>query len=148
MKKYEVDGKVRAVNAFTGTLARLGLGGRMVILRTTGRRSSQPREVTVSPIEVDGTRYLVCSYGAVGWVHNVRASGRAELRRGRSTESVMLTEVDGEAAVPVLQAYFAREKYVRPYYGVPDEPTAADFAAEAEAHPVFRISKIGDTGPA
>ena len=138
-KRYVVDGRVRAVNAVVRTMAQLGISGRRVSMTTAGRRSGDRRSVPVTPVDVEGKRYIVSPYGEVGWVHNVRSNPHVELRRGSRTERAVLTELPAGGRAPILEAYVATEEITRPYFGVPERPTTADFAAVAAAHPVFVI---------
>jgi deazaflavin-dependent oxidoreductase (nitroreductase family) len=69
-----------------------------VKLITTGRRSGEPRQVTLYAFE-DGERVVVV--GSVGgaatdpaWVGNLRAEPRATLRIGRDVRDVRAMEVD------------------------------------------------------
>jgi deazaflavin-dependent oxidoreductase (nitroreductase family) len=75
-------------------------GGITVVLTVPGRRSAAPQHVTLFPIEVGGTRYLLSQYGASDWVRNLRAAGRGELRRKGRTEAIAVRLVPGE--LPVL----------------------------------------------
>jgi hypothetical protein len=94
----------------------------------------------VTPIAVDGSRYLVAPYGAVGWVYNIRAAGHAGLRRGPDESKITATEVDGTEAAAVLMAYHADlERIVGNYFDLPAEPDLDDFLAVVPDHPVFRI---------
>jgi len=142
-KTYRVTAFRRFVNTITSFLARRGKGPASE-LTTIGRRSGLPRTVPVTPILVEGRRYLVSPYGAVGWVHNIRTSGTATLSRGGRDERIEVVEVSAEEAGPVLMAYWKDlRRIVGPFFDVPDEPTVADFIAEAAAHPVFRIETGG-----
>ncbi len=105
-----------------------------------GRRSGTPQTVPVTPIEVAGERYLVAPYGAVGWVHNVRAAGGGSLSRGGITEEITVQECTAEEAGPVLHEYHRDlKRIVGPYFDVSDEPTVQNFTAVAVDHPVFKI---------
>ena len=138
-KQYKVTGMRRAMNRAASTLSRLGRGPSWE-LTVTGRRSGEPRIVPVTPVELNGSRYLVAPYGTVAWVHNIRAAGEATLSRGSSTDHVSVTEVDDEEAGPVLAVYYdALERIVGAYFDVPKEPTVDDFIAASADHPVFRI---------
>jgi deazaflavin-dependent oxidoreductase (nitroreductase family) len=134
-KEYEVS---RGVNRFTSWMARRGLG-RTHLMTTTGRKSGEPRQVPVSPISHDGVEYLVSPYGAVSWVHNVRANPTVELRLGSTRRTVRLEEVGGAVAAPIVAAYHARERFARPYMDVPEQPAVEDFAAASDSFPVFKV---------
>ena len=87
----------------------------------------------------DGVRWLVAPYGVVNWVRNARASGEVTLRRGRRSETVKVTEVEPDAAVPVLRTYLKQVPITRPYFDVRPESPDEAFAQEFPRHPVFRI---------
>jgi len=138
-KQYRMSAFRRGVNAVASFAARRGKGPSWE-LTTVGRKSGRLRTVPVTPIEVEGLRYLVSPYGTVGWVHNIRATGAGTLRRGGQDEEITVTEVGDEEAGTVLARYHDDlERIVGAYFDVPDDPTIADFVAEAAAHPVFRI---------
>lgn len=67
-KQYEVTPSTVRVNRLTSSMARLGMG-RTEVMTTMGRQTGQPRAVPVSPIEIDGVKYIVSPYGEVSWVH-------------------------------------------------------------------------------
>jgi hypothetical protein len=93
----------------------------------------------VRPIEYDGTWYLVAPYGPVGWVRNIRASGRAVLTRRGQNQDIAVTEVPPTASAEVLRAYARAVPVTRPYFDTDPNGSLEGFAAEATAHPVFRI---------
>ena len=134
----------RLGNALIKPLARLGLAGRRTHLlsvpgRKTGRRYATPVQLVLQ----DGRRWLVAPYGERSWVKNARAAGSVELTRRLRTELVGIEEVEAEEAAPVLRDYLRKTPIVRPYFeAVPDSPLEA-FAAEADRHPVFRITEPG-----
>jgi deazaflavin-dependent oxidoreductase (nitroreductase family) len=70
-----------------------------VTLTTTGRRSGEPRPVTLYAFE-DGERLVIV--GSAGgqaedpsWVHNLRTAPLATLKRGKTTRAIRAREVDG-----------------------------------------------------
>jgi deazaflavin-dependent oxidoreductase (nitroreductase family) len=138
-KKYRVTTGKRVVSALMGWLARRGLGN-FVVLTTRGRTSGEPREVTVSPIVVDGVEYLVSPYGDSAWVLNVREDPHVSITRGGTTREVEVVEVTGSRP-EVVEAYYHREAFARQFMDVPEEPTVADFAAVADRFPVFEIPR-------
>jgi F420H(2)-dependent quinone reductase len=58
---------------FNRFAAAIGLGSAET-LTVVGRFSKKPQKIPVSPIEVNGVRYLVSTYGESQWVKNVRAN--------------------------------------------------------------------------
>src|SRR5215212_978841 len=85
---------VRLGNVFTTTLLRAGVRlmgfGKypMYLLTVRGRKSGQPRTVSIAIMEQEGKRYLGAPFGAVNWVRNLRSAGEAVLTRGRRSETV------------------------------------------------------------
>jgi hypothetical protein len=75
-------------------------------------------------------------------VRNVRAAGRAELRLGRRTEPVLLTEVPVEDRLPVLRVYLQRWGWEvgRFVEGLTKHSTDAEVMAVAPGMPVFRVT--------
>jgi deazaflavin-dependent oxidoreductase (nitroreductase family) len=105
--------------------------GFVAILTVSGRRSGAPVQVTLFPVAVDGTWYLLSQYGVTGWVRNLRAAGRGELGRKGRTETFTATEVDGDERDRVIDAFHA--KTPKPFSRDFDQrPSAAD-------HPTFRM---------
>jgi F420H(2)-dependent quinone reductase len=97
-------------------------------LVVTKRVSKQPQKIPITPIEVDGTKYLVSAYGETAWVKNVRANPDITLGGVGYTA----TETPVEARKPILDAYRAKVgKYADDQFR--QLPDAAD-------HPVFRLT--------
>ncbi|MFF5174482.1 nitroreductase family deazaflavin-dependent oxidoreductase [Micromonospora sp. NPDC000089] len=120
-------------------LAKLGVGPAQLLI-TRGRRTGLPRAVPVVPVRHDGRLYLVAPYGPVPWVHNARAAGHVQLRRGRTTREYAVREVTapGEAG-PVLKRYAAVASATRSWFAARPDSPVAEFAAEADRHPVFAL---------
>ena len=66
-----------------------------VVLTVPGRKTGKPRSTPVTPMEVDGERYVVNGYPGADWVDNVRAAGEVTLARGRRTERVRMVGAVG-----------------------------------------------------
>jgi deazaflavin-dependent oxidoreductase (nitroreductase family) len=133
---------LRVPNPVIVALQRLGLAiGTMRLLSVPGRKSGRLRTTPVSPLTVDGWRYIVAGHEGFDWVKNVRAAGWGILARGRKEERVILVELPVEERGPVLRQ-FPREvphgvQFFRHPYGVSGEPE--EFAALAPRCPVFRV---------
>jgi deazaflavin-dependent oxidoreductase (nitroreductase family) len=146
-KTYQMNAFAQFGNTMSGLIIRLGVGpAGMRLLRTRGRKSGLQRTTPVYLIRYQDSWWLVSPYGGVGWVHNVRASGEAELLRGSKIERVRLAEAAAEEAAPVLRAYLKQAKLVvGPYFDVtPSSPDEA-FVTEAARHPVFRVTEASSS---
>lgn len=84
----------------------MGFGGESpVVLTVPGRKSGAPRSTPVTPMTVDGRRYVVGGFPGADWVQNVRAAGEVTLTRGRNTEHVRMVELSPDEAKPLLRAF-------------------------------------------
>ncbi len=140
-KEYRVGVVRRMINRMVAR--RLGKGkamGDTVLLTTLGRKTGLERTTPITLARLDGHRYLVAPYGAVGWVHNLRDSGVAELSMGGEVEEITVTEVDAATAAPVLKKYVNEVSVVRSYFDVDKDDPVDKFEAEASRHPVFQIN--------
>ena len=117
-------------------LARLGVGPAWS-LTTRGRRTGQLRKTPVIAISKGGRLWLVAPYGEVAWVHNARAAGLVHLSRGRTRGTYRVRQVSAEEAGPVLQQYVQIASATRGYFAASVDAPVADFAAEANQHPVL-----------
>jgi hypothetical protein len=109
----------------------VGLGAAET-LTVMGRFSKKPQKIPVSPIEVNGVRYLVSTYGESHWVKNVRANPTIAL----NGIEYLAAEIPVAARKPILDAFKAKfAKYVDDYFR--QLPNDAD-------HPVFSLTtKMG-----
>ncbi|MDL9937421.1 nitroreductase/quinone reductase family protein [Gordonia sp. ABSL1-1] len=113
-------------------------------LTVAGRVSGQPQRVPVNPLTLPGGDYLVSVRGQTQWVRNVRAAGRAELRRGRRSETVVPTEVAVADRAPIIRAYLDRWGWEVGRFlpvGVDADATEAELARVAADIPVFVLSR-------
>jgi deazaflavin-dependent oxidoreductase (nitroreductase family) len=142
-REFRMSAVRRFGNGVMSQLVARGVGPKDTYLLTVnGRTSGVPRTTPVLVLTRAGERWLVAPYGTVNWVRNVRAAGKLTLRRGGGVETVGVTEVTPEEAGPVLKEYVDKVKLVRPYFDAAADAPAADFAAEADRHPVFRIGDV------
>lgn len=63
-------------------------GDSVAILTHFGRTSGRMYRVKIWWVEVEGELWIGSLDATRGWVRNVRATGRAEIERGRGTERV------------------------------------------------------------
>jgi deazaflavin-dependent oxidoreductase (nitroreductase family) len=157
-RPYRVGLFVRANNAVMRSLIRAGARiGTFAVLTVPGRRTGRPVHVPLVVFSDGGNRYLVASYGIVNWVRNLRAAdGRAELRRGRTTEKITTAELPPEQAGPILRISLQsgppgiprpivrifRRFFVLPYLDVDLNSSVDDFVRSAVNHPVFRVQPV------
>lgn len=135
------------LNRTVVALQRRGLAfGTMRLLPVPGRKSGELRATPVSPLAVDGSRYIVAGLEGADWVKNARSAGWGILARGREREWVGLVELPVEERAPVLREFPERVPhgvwFFERLYGVSDDPE--EFAALAPECPVFRIAGEGD----
>jgi deazaflavin-dependent oxidoreductase (nitroreductase family) len=149
-KSYRLGPARRAVNSLMTSMIRMGIGGKSnYLLTTTGRKSGQARTTPVTVLRDAGDRWLISPYGAVGWVHNVRANPEVSLRRGRTTEVLRAAEADPETAGPLLQRYVRAVPITAPFFDAKAADPVQKFVDEAARHPVFQLtSKVGPVSPA
>jgi deazaflavin-dependent oxidoreductase (nitroreductase family) len=147
-KTYELGPSRRAINKLMKPLIRLGIGGKSTyLLTTTGRRSGQQRTTPVILVEDGGQRWLVSPYGAVAWVHNVRAQPEIALRHGGRTETLNAEEVDPATAGPVLQRYVRKVRVTAPFFDAKGDDPVEKFMEEARHHPVFKLTALSPSLP-
>jgi deazaflavin-dependent oxidoreductase (nitroreductase family) len=116
-----------------------------VVLTVPGRKTGKPRSTPVTPMDVDGKRYVVNGYPGADWVDNVRAAGQVTLTQGRRSERVRLVELSGEDARPVLRAFPAAVPTgveLMKRVGLLTEGTPDEAEGLAGRCPVFRIDPI------
>ncbi|CAM3581848.1 nitroreductase family deazaflavin-dependent oxidoreductase [Mycobacterium frederiksbergense] len=138
---------LKYVNKVFIGLSKLGIGGTKgpLVLTVVGRKTGKPRSTPVTPMTVDGARYVVGGLPGADWVANARAAGTATLHQGRRTQQVRMTEISAEQARPLLRQFptlvptgvgFIRNA------GLVDKGTPDEFEALAGRLPVFRFDEI------
>jgi deazaflavin-dependent oxidoreductase (nitroreductase family) len=134
-------------NDMVARLTKLGIsvwGSRILYVR--GRSSGELRSTPVNLLTVGGTRYLVAPRGTTQWVRNVRAAnGEAQLRVGRRTENVRMTELPDEVKPALLRAYLKRWWFeVSVFFdGVNAKAPESALREIAPGYPVFRVDPRG-----
>ena len=111
------------------------------LMTTKGRKTGVERTTPVNLVEDDSGRWLVSPYGVVPWVLNLRANPELVLRRGTHKESVVAHEVGATDAGPILQRYVRQVRITAPFFDARSGDPVEAFVAEAERHPVFRLSR-------
>ncbi len=138
---------VRVGNVLTTTLLRagfklVGLGNYpMYLLTVRGRKSAQPRTVSIAIIERNGKRYLGAAFGVVDWVRNLRAAGEAILTRGRRSETVNARELPPREAALVLREEITGGNPFARYFGVTVDSSLEEFERTTISHPVFLLER-------
>ena len=130
----------RLVRALSGAGLPLGT---IQVLTVAGRRSGTPRSTPVSPLTVDGRRYIIAGLPDSDWARNVRAARRGRLGGGRRRTTVTLTEVtDPQEARAVMRAFPTEVPHGVPFFvrlGLVTRADPDEFAAAADRVAVFRI---------
>jgi deazaflavin-dependent oxidoreductase (nitroreductase family) len=138
---------LKYVNKVMIGLNKLGVGGDKgpVVLTVTGRKSGKPRSTPVTPMTVDGHRYIVGGLPKGDWAANARAAGEATVHQGRKDQRVRVVEIPVEQARPLLRQFpvlvptgvgFIRNA------GLVTGPNPDEFEALAGRCPVFRLDPI------
>ena len=138
-----------AVNRVVVALQRQGLAiGTMHLISVPGRASGRLRTTPVSPLTVEGRRYLVAGLEDADWVRNARAAGWGILSRGRERERVALVELPVEGRGAILREFPSKVPhgvaFFRRLYGLPKDASALPnaFAGLAPRCPVFRVDHL------
>ena len=139
---------LKYVNKVMIGLQRLGVGfgGRgPVVLTVSGRKSGKPRSTPVTPMTVDGKRYVVGGIPGSDWVANVRAAGEATMSQGRSSQRVRMVEMSIDDARPLLRAFPIEVpsgiSFIR-NAGLVEDGTPDEFEQLAGTCPVFRFDPV------
>jgi deazaflavin-dependent oxidoreductase (nitroreductase family) len=111
------------------------------VLAVRGRRTGRWYQRPVGVCAHEGVRYVVSFYGESGWVRNLRAGADAELRIGRRAESIVATEVVGDAKAELLTWLIRRYPWIgRLWLKVtPSQLTAQDLRRLVDDYPVFAV---------
>jgi deazaflavin-dependent oxidoreductase (nitroreductase family) len=118
---------------------------RSVVLTAPGRKSGQPRSTPVTPMDIDGNRYVVATFPAADWVANVRAADAVTLTEGRRAHRVRMSELTPEQAGPVLRLFGEQVPAGVGFLkrsGLVTDGTPDEVQALAGRLPVFRIDPI------
>lgn len=138
---------LKYVNKVMIGLNKLGVGGDKgpVVLTVPGRKTGKPRSTPVTPMTIDGHRYIVGGLPGADWAANARAAGEATVHQGRADQQVRVVEIPAEQARPLLRQFpvlvptgvgFMRNA------GLVTGPNPDEFEALAGRCPVFRLDPI------
>jgi deazaflavin-dependent oxidoreductase (nitroreductase family) len=124
----------------------VGFGGKgPVVLTVPGRKTGKPRSTPVTPMTVDGKRYIVGGLPGSDWAANARAAGEATLHQGRRAERVRMVEMSVEEARPLLRVFPVEVPTgvgIIKNAGLVTRPDPDQFEALAGRCPVFRIDPV------
>jgi hypothetical protein len=117
-----------------------GIGpNRAATLEVHGHKSGRTISFPVVVADYQGERYLVAMLGQqTNWVRNLRADGRAVLRRGRR-EDVSLVEDLSDKRAAILRRYLELAAGARPFFPIDRHAPLKDFERIVDLYPVFRV---------
>jgi len=96
------------------------------------RASKQPQRVPVTPVDVDGVKYLVPTRGESQWVKNVRNDPNVTLTTKSGTTKYVAHETPVENRQPIIDAYTLKAgNVVTGYFSKLPDPVD---------HPVFILT--------
>jgi deazaflavin-dependent oxidoreductase (nitroreductase family) len=126
-------------------IQRLGVSFGPVVLTVPGRKSGKPRSTPVTPMTVDGKRYVVAGLPDSDWAANARAAGQATLQTGRRTERIQMVEMSTDEARPLLRAFPVEVPTGVGFIknaGLVSGPNPDEFEALAGRLAVFRLDPV------
>ena len=113
-----------------------------VVLTAPGRKTGKPRSTPITPMEVDGQRYIVAVFPGADWVANVRAAQQTTLTDKGYTERVELVELPVTEARPVLRLFPVQVPagigFLK-HAGLVTDGTPEELEGLAGVLPVFRV---------
>jgi deazaflavin-dependent oxidoreductase (nitroreductase family) len=134
---------LKVFNKINIALQRLGVPlGPTQLLTLRGRRSGTPHTTPVTPLAVDGQRYIIGGFASGDWVANARANGEATLQHGRRTEPVRLVELPESERGAIMRAFPTEVPRGVGFFvktGVAEAPTPEGFEKGAAKAVVFRV---------
>jgi deazaflavin-dependent oxidoreductase (nitroreductase family) len=84
-------------------------GNSVAVLTHFGRASGKAYRVKIWWVEIDGELWIGSLDTTRGWVRNIRATGRAEIDRGRGAERVTCEPVTNPAEIVRFRAAVKRK---------------------------------------
>jgi len=145
MSKSALPWWLKYVNKVMIGIQRLGVNFGPVVLTVPGRKSGKPRSTPVTPMTVDGQRYVVAGLPDSDWAANARAAGSATLHVGRRTEVIRMVEMSADEARPLLRAFPVEVPTGVGFIknaGLVTGPNPDEFEALAGRLAVFRLDPV------
>ncbi|MFZ0905975.1 MAG: nitroreductase/quinone reductase family protein [Mycobacterium sp.] len=125
--------------AALGLAAGIGPSG-AATLEVRGHKSGRTISFPVVVADYHGDRYLVAMLGQkTNWVRNLRADGRAVLRRGQR-EDVALVEDLSHKRAAILRRYLELAPGARPFFPIDRHAPIDDFERIVDQYPVFQVA--------
>lgn len=116
-----------------------GIGpNQAVTLEVRGHKSGRTISFPVVVADYQGERYLVAMLGQTNWVRNLRADGRAVLRRGRREDMSLVEDLSDKRAA-ILRRYLELAAGARPFFPIDRHAPLKDFERIVDLYPVFRV---------
>ncbi|MGZ0150112.1 deazaflavin-dependent nitroreductase [Kribbella sp. WER1] len=142
-----LPGWLQPVNRLVKVLHKLGMRpGTIHLLSVPGRSTGRLRTTPVSPLTVDGRRYVLSPAPEADWVRNASAAGWGVLIQGRSRQKVRLEPLeDVRDREKVLRAFPVEVPHGVPFFlriGAVTGPTPDEFAAAAPRSVVFEVVAV------
>jgi hypothetical protein len=139
---------LKPINKIYMLLLRRGVhfGAEQPVILTVRGRSGKPRSTPITPMEIDGQRYIVAVFADADWVANVRAAEEVTtLTDGRYTKRAWLLELPPHEARPVLRLFPVQVPAGVGFLknsGLVSEGTPEELEGLAGVLPVFRVDPV------
>jgi deazaflavin-dependent oxidoreductase (nitroreductase family) len=138
---------LKYVNKIMIGMQKLGVGGDKgpVILVVPGRKSGKLRSTPITPMTVEGKRYVLGGLPGSDWAANLRAAGEAEVKQGRTSQRVRAVELPPDEARPLLRRFPVEVPTGVSFMknaGLITGPNADEYEALAGRCPVFRFDPV------
>ncbi|MCV7220681.1 nitroreductase family deazaflavin-dependent oxidoreductase [Mycolicibacterium elephantis] len=138
---------LKYVNKVMIGLQKLGILGENgpVVLEVRGRKSGKLRRTPITPMTVDGQRYVLGGLPGSDWAANLRAAGEATLHIGRRSERIRVVELPPDEARPLLREFPIKVPTGVGFMknaGLVTGPNPDEYEALAGRCPVFRLETV------
>lgn len=111
------------------------------VVRTTGRRSGEPRRTPVGVTRLHDHEYLVSPDRSRDWVRNLAAAPECALLAGDEDRARVAVPVGADEAAAVVSTYLraVTVPWALKAFPVPPEATPAEITAHLDSIAVFRL---------